>query len=432
METLPVELLRLIYAYCDPPSVRGLRRANRNLAEVGYEYLLGPKFTAVSYRNDIDRLHNIALHDQLRGSIESILINFAELSEYDAKHGIMFSRFTQFPDERAAAIKSALDVFTGIVGSGRKTLDHLHTRTDDLREAFTSLPNLKDVDITFTQCPVDDEILRGVYDLPSCRKMDRALACKNLDAIIYALHGVRLNSFSIDRFPLEVFKSKSPISRNHWFTHARSFDSLSRLRLTMDPSSLQGPASAHRAINGLGHLLQLASRLRHLKLAFHPYLSSESKFALSFRELLNGFRWENLDDLILEGISCDEDDLKEFLTLHGDTLTRLRLGGPGLAKPYERSLGGIHLYEGSFKSLFTGLRAKLPRLERLHLEGIFECENGLPSHETYNFYPLTNENWEEVPRPGWVRPNRKTIDCTPFEHYVLFGGPYPGGHLLPT
>lgn len=84
METLPVELLRLIYSYCDRETVPNLRAVNRTLADVGYEYLLSPHFTSLNWRNDIDRLHCIALHERLRGSIKSINIFLGELSFYDA------------------------------------------------------------------------------------------------------------------------------------------------------------------------------------------------------------------------------------------------------------------------------------------------------------------------------------------------------------
>ncbi|KAI0383767.1 hypothetical protein F5Y04DRAFT_278393 [Hypomontagnella monticulosa] len=428
MDTLPVELLRLVFSHCDPESVRNLREVTRILADVGYDYLLSARFTAVGWRNDIERLHSIALHNRLRGSITSICIFLGELSYYDAWSTSWFQHFVAPPDQRNEFMGEARQEFERIE-RGRKAVGPLHLRGDDLREACSALPNLKDVEITFTQCPLDNELLRDVFDYPSCRKLDRPQTYSNLDAIILALHGIRLSSFTVDRLPLELFRQNA--HRTHWFTHAQSFDSLEFLSLTLDPSGLQGPTSAFRAVNGLGRILQLAKGLRKLKLAFHPYSSENSKFALSFRELFFDFTFRYLTDLTLEGVSCEEEDLKDFLARHGDTLLRLRLGGRGLAKPIEVSLGGIHLYEGTFKSLFTGLRAKLPKLERLHLEGIFECEHhDLPSHETYNFYPLTNEAWEPVPRPTWVRSSRKTISCEPFEKYVLFGGgPYPGNAL---
>ncbi|KAI1322287.1 hypothetical protein F5Y16DRAFT_386867 [Xylariaceae sp. FL0255] len=431
MDTLPVELLRLIYSFCDPESVRNLRTLNPVLADVGYEYLLSPLFTSVNWRNDIDRLHCIALHDRLRGSIKSINIFLGDLNFYDAWTTSWAQNFVL--EERSELMEQARNEFRKI-SSGRTKVGPLHLRADDLREACSALPNLHDFTVSFAKCPLTDDgvFLREAYEWPNCKKLnpkESEETYSNLDAIIFALHGIKLSSFKIDRLPLQIFRLSN--HRAHWFTHAQSFNSLTSLDLTLDPSGLQGPTSAFRAVNGLGRLLQLATDLTRLRLAFHPYTSEHSKFALSFRELLFGFTYAKLTELTLEGVSCDEDDLKEFLARHGSTLLRLRLGGRGLAKPFEVSHGGVHLYEGTFKSLFTGLRTRLPKLERLHLEGIFECEHHeLPSHETYNFYPLTDEDWVDVPKPRWVRNSRQTISCLPFEQYVLHGGKYPGGNML--
>lgn len=431
MDTLPVELLRLIYSYCDVESVPNLRAVSPTLAEVGYEYLLAPHFTSLNWRYDIDRLHNIALHERLRGSIQSINLFLGQLSYYDAwSTSCRAQHFVTPPEERADLMADAREEFDNI-SSGRKKVGPLHLKADDLREAFTALPNLRDLEVSFAQCPstLNNKFIQDAFFWPNCRKLDRQETYQNLDAVLFALHGVKLSSFKVDRLPLEVFRL--PAHRAHWFTHGQFFTTLSSLNLTLDPSGLQGPTSAFRAVNGLGRMLQSASSLTHLKLAFHPYSSEHSKFALSFGALLFGFKYPQLTDLVLEGVSCDEEDLKEFLGRHGPTLVRLRLGGRGLAKPFEASHGGIHLYEGTFRSLFTGLRTKLPKLERMHLEGIFECEHpDLPSHETYNFYPLTDENWEDVSKPRWVRSSRKTISCQPFEQYVLHGGAYPGGNAL--
>ncbi|KAM0810954.1 putative F-box domain-containing protein [Seiridium cardinale] len=420
MDGLPVELLRLIFGYCDRPSVRNLREANRTLATIGYEYMLSPRFTVLGYRNDIDRLRNIALHPQLRATIDSVVINLSDVDDYDARHAAWLQHFVQLPEERQLTLSSAWTEYPKIA-ENRKMLNQFHTRADDLREAFVGLPNLKEVMVTFTECPVDNEVLRDVYGVPSCRRMDRTMGYNNLNTIIAALHGLPLSSLSIDWFPLEILKI--PNNRRHWFTHSRSLTTLTRLDLTLDPSGLQGPASAMKAVNGLGYVLQQPTQLRNLRLAFHPYSSPDSKFALSFRELLNGFVYPELTDLTLVGMSCEEGDLKNFIAQHQSTLRRLRLGGRGLAKPYQASLGGMHIREGTLKSLFVGLRAKLAELERLHLEGIFECEG---QYETYNFYPLTNEDWEEVPRPTWVHSSRETISCLPFEQFLTSGGPYPG------
>lgn len=337
-----------------------------------------------------------------------------------------FQHFVLPPEERNVILESAWNSYDQIE-KRRSVTKPLFERAADLREACASLPNLQSVEVCFNRYPSENEVLRHVFADSTCRTLDRPRTYSNLDAIVAATHGLPLSAFRIDRLPLELFRL--PDHRRHWFVHTESFDSLKTLHLTLDPSGLKGPSSAMRAVNGLGRLLHLARDLRQLKLAFHPYARSNSKFVITFRELLSdGFAYPHLTDLTLEGLSCEERDLVKFLSRHGSTLKRLRLGGRGLARPHEVSLGGIHLYQGTFKSLFSALRPCLPHLERLHLEGIFECQNHEPSsqHESYNFYPLTDESWEPVPPPRWVRTSRYTINGGPFERYILEGGPYPG------
>src|SRR5689334_17934765 len=72
MDFLPVELVRLVFQYCDAPTVRALRLAAGRYADVGYEYLLHTHFNAVEWRDDVSRLRSIAGHDRLRSSIRSL------------------------------------------------------------------------------------------------------------------------------------------------------------------------------------------------------------------------------------------------------------------------------------------------------------------------------------------------------------------------
>lgn len=426
MDNLPPELLRQIFSYCDAPCVRVLREVSRTLSIVGLEYLLPPEFTALGYRDDIERLKNIAHHLQLRSSIESVVINFADVDDGDATKSTYFQHPLLHPEARQEALKRARGDYSRIKAR-RNRLALFHSRENDLHAAFSNLPNLTSVRVTFTECPHDNEIMRDVYGDPGCRKMDREAACLKLNTVISALRGIHLSSFSVDRFPLGLLSTSE--YRRFWFDRAQSLESLTRLHLTLDPGGAPGPSSIYRAVNGLSRILQIPSQLQHLKLAFHPYSVEDHKFPVSFRELMHGFTYTQLTDLTLEGLSCAEEDLREFLARHGSTLTRLRLGGRGLAQPDQASKGGIKLSDGTFRSLFSRLRPQLPKLQRLHLEGICECEHfSLPSHETYNFYPLTNEEWQDKDRPDWVRGSR-AINCLPFENYLLSGGPYPGTYL---
>ncbi|KAJ9154969.1 hypothetical protein NKR23_g2159 [Pleurostoma richardsiae] len=426
MDSLPVELLRLIFQYCDPAAVRNLRLVSGTLAEVGYEYLIQPEFTALAWRDDVKRLHSIASHSRLQGSVESITFNFSEVDEYNARHASYFQHYLQDPEERNGVLGEAWNRYYE-AEKRRKQLPTFDSRSAMVRDALKQLPNLSDLSVTFTKCPFHIDVLEHVFDgLPNCRKMDRAQACKNLNLIIAAAQESKLTSFSVDRFPLEILRM--PEDRRHWFDCSpAAFASLTSLSLAVDPSSILFPASRYRAVKGLGHIIRFAPNLTSLSLAFHTYGSPRSKFILWFSTLFEGFTFKRLTDLKLEGISCDEEDLRNFLARHGGTLQRLRLGGRGLAKADEGGLGGVHLCRGTFRSLFTSLRSKLPRLESFHMEGDFQCGAPESDSESYSFHAVTDDDWRDVGR-GTRPPSAKvgkTRDSLDFERYLLRGGKYP-------
>lgn len=421
MDSLPVELLRLIFEHCDAASVRSLRLASTTLATVGYDYLIPPHFASVEWRDDVKRLHSISQHDHLRSSIESITFNFARVDEYSARHTSFFQHWLQEPEQRNEILQEAWTRYYETEERGRG-LPSFSSQGKLVEEAFKNLPKLHTLEITYTKCPYDIDVLRDVFLVRNCRKRDRAQACKNMNIIVSAVRHARLSCLTIDQLPLELFKVAD--DRRHWFDCARSFASLSKLNLVLDPPSNLLPQACFRAINGLGHVLQFSPNLTHLSLGFHTYHNPVAKFPLRFEELLGGdFTFKKLTDLKLEGIAASEHDLRSFLIRHSPTLERLRLGGRGLAKPYEMSIGGIHLYEGTWRSFLSSLRGKLPRLERFHMEG--DCEAGeirTSSREVYKFHAVTDDEWGP---PTATRSLRKTIDCLELERYLLRGGEYP-------
>ncbi|KAH6632741.1 hypothetical protein F5144DRAFT_261413 [Chaetomium tenue] len=441
MDSLPVELVQLVYDYCDGPSVRALRLASGRYADVGYEYLIEPHFNAVEWRDDISRLRSIAGHDRLRGSIRSLTFNFTKVDEYTARHTSFFQHYFEEPGERNALLQDAWVRYYELEETARK-LPPFHSRSTTVEEAFKRLPNLKDLEITLTKCPYDIPLLQEVFQAGIGRKRDRNQVCKNMNAIVSAIRHMRLSSLSIDQLPLEIFRLAN--DRRHWFDCARSFSSLSRLSLVLDTPANLLPSARHRAINGLGGVLHYSVNLTHLSLAFHNYHSPMQKFHLSFAALFPGggcggapeFTYAKLTDLKLEGISCGEADLKSFLLRHGATLERLRLGGRGLAKPDECSMGGVHLHEGSFRGLFSGLRGKMPRLGRFHMEGDAAAGDYMASsREVYLFSPVTDDEWEPIVLGGEEKQRAerreglaacvKTVNCLGLEKFLVDGGEYP-------
>jgi hypothetical protein len=89
MDTLPIELLRLIFEYADVTTVRTMRLVAPLLAEVGYDYMLAAEFTVLRRTNDADRLQNIASHPRLSGSIQALTLNFSERIYHSPARSIM-------------------------------------------------------------------------------------------------------------------------------------------------------------------------------------------------------------------------------------------------------------------------------------------------------------------------------------------------------
>ncbi|KAL8400040.1 hypothetical protein RB594_000450 [Gaeumannomyces avenae] len=428
MESLPVELLRLIFQFCDPGAVRALRLCSGKLAEVGEEYLVDPVFRSLPWRDDVKRLHALSGHERLNTAIEALVINFAQMDEHNGRHTSYLQHFYQDPEECSALLHEAWHRYYQAEGC-RQDIPAFSSQADLVQEAFARLPNLKDLRVTFTESPHDIESIRQAFRLPGCRKMDRKQACADLNVLISAVSAANLTSLEIDRLPLELFKVRH--SRQHWFESAPALANLTRLNITLDSSEVQMPTTKFRAMNGLGHFLRYAPNIEHLGLGFHNYSRPREKYQVWFGELFGPeFVFGRLTDLKLEGIACDEEDLRSFLARHGPTLRRLRLGGDWVAKLYEPGLGGIHLGRGTFRSFFSSLsRGRLlPNLERLHLQGDFESGMLVSRfHEKYNFHPVTREDWEEIPDEiRRSRIPRNTTDGLEFERFVLHGGEYPG------
>ncbi|KAL2255310.1 hypothetical protein VTK26DRAFT_3645 [Humicola hyalothermophila] len=286
MDLLPVELVRLIYQYCDPPSVRALRLTSVRLADVGYEFLLPPHFTAVEWRDDITRLRSIAGHDRLRGSIRSITFNFSRVNEYNARHAAFLDHWFQLDrEDHRAMLEDAWTQYHDLEKRGRR-LPPFHSRSAAVEEAFRLLPNLSDLEVTFTRCPYPVPFLDDVFRVPGCRKRDREQARRAVNAVVSAIGhlGAPLASLAIDHLPLEVLRHAG--DRRHWFDcAARSFAPLTRLSLVLDPASGLLPRSRSCAVNGLGRVLQHCPNLSRLSLAFHPYHAPREKFPLSFRAI---------------------------------------------------------------------------------------------------------------------------------------------------
>jgi hypothetical protein len=426
MDSLPVELIRLIFESCDPASVRCLRLQSSRLAEVGYDFLIPADFTALAWRDDLKRLHSIATHDRLQSSIRSVTINFGEVEEYNARHASYFQHYVQEPEERAIVLRDAWAEYFQLE-KRRKASEPFESQSDAVEEAFAQLPNLTNLMIAYTHCPYDIQVFKEAFQVPNCRRMHYQDACNNLSLVVTAMQKSSVTSFTVDRLPLELFRISG--CRKRWFDCVDTFARLRRLDLTLDTTNSTLPNAKFKSLNGLGYVLRMSPNLTHLSLAFHNYDQPKCKFFSScFEEVFDGgVTFHHLTDLKLGGFACEEAHLKAFLRRHSSSLERLRLGGRGLAKGFELALGGISLCRGTFRSLFSGLSGKMPKLQRFHMEGDFNSDSTdmTDAKESYHFHPTTDDDWNPVPIKERVRHGRTTRDSTTLETYLIHGGDYP-------
>ncbi|KAK4189271.1 hypothetical protein QBC35DRAFT_514155 [Podospora australis] len=424
MDSLPVELVRLIFQYCDAPSVRTLRLGAMRYAFIGYEYLIPAHFTAVEWRDDVQRLHNIACHERLRGAIQSLAFNFSKLRE----DFVELDLNQHLSPDRLAMVD---DFWYNVSWREEVSRDMapFHTRRDTVEAALRRLPNLKALEVTFNKSPHTADGLGDLfehYDLQACRIQDDDIAVETVTTVISALQNTRLDSLTVDHLPLRTFAS--PRARKIWFGSQAVFGNLSRLDLVITVPNDLGPSRLQRAVLSLGEVLQLSPNLTDLRLGFRRYPRHGSqKFHVQFDALFkNHLTLKKLKNLKLECMSCTETDLKQFLLRHSSTLERLRLGGRGL-----EAWGGISLSEGRWKSFFTSLRGKLTALKRLHLQGDFESGRLVRFKEKWAFRASTDEDWNPLDgpefsgrdRPGdWVGYNQ---DSRELEKFLIDGGPWP-------
>ncbi|KAK3898015.1 hypothetical protein C8A05DRAFT_38405 [Staphylotrichum tortipilum] len=442
MDTLPVELVRLVYDFCDGPSVRAFRLVAGRYADVGYEFLLDPHFTAVEWRDDVARLSAIASHPRLRGSIRALTFSFYKPDDLPPRHHHN-PLPQQQPHDRTALLQAAWARYHALESTAR-ALPPFHTRGPCLESSLSALPNLHRLSISLAPPPPSPSTISippSSYS-PPCPKRSRTQATKNVNTLISALQQTTsLTSLSIDHLPLEIFRL--PADRRHWSTCcARPFASLTTLNLVLDVPRGMLPSARFRAVNGLGQVLRYSKELKALSLAFRAAHAPMEKFVLEFRGLFAGeeFVFPRLTDLKLEGVSCGEEDLRGFLVRHGGSLERLRLGGRGLAREGEVSIGGVHLHEGSFRGLFAGLRGRMGRLRRFHMEGDVEAgEYMASSREVYLFRAVSDDDWTPVAggKGACLGPEAKRwrraegmecvepVDCLGLERFLVEGGEYP-------
>jgi hypothetical protein len=122
------------------------------------------------------------------------------------------------------------------------------------------------------------------------------------------------------------------------------------------------PCATHAQFRfqNLAHCLRSASNLQSLSLSFTGQRKIDiERLFLTFEDSRHTFA--HLQEVKFEGVRCTENVLVAFLMRHKGSLRKVQLGGVGTKAPHQKASGGVHLGEGTWRSVFKRVH------EGLHL-----------------------------------------------------------------
>ena len=363
MDALPTEIRRQILSHCNALGLKSLRLTSKIWATVGFEYLITSTFTTLPHRPDFTRLLAVSQIPILSNQIEALFINLGEINEYHARHNSYFIQYMRDADERLAAQEASWGAYAGFKAEKEKYMS-LACSPSLLEPALGNLSNLKKVSYSLATCPFPEhdertELLRQIWNIPSTRLVPREATTERFTALCSAIVGSpsQVEELSHDRLPFEFFAQKTITTS----LASAVFSPLTKLSLCLDYSDMPNNLHALQGFQRLAHCLQSASSLQTLELSF------TGRKKISIEEVFSRF-WdsqhvfENLREVKLEGVRCTERALVSFLLAHESTLKKVQLGGVGMKAPHQKANGGVHLEEGTWRSVFKSL------LEGLDLE----------------------------------------------------------------
>lgn len=264
------------------------------------------------------------------------------------------------PDERLAAQEMSWGAYAGFKAEKEKYMS-LASSFHLLDRALSHLSNLKRVSVSLSTCPFPEnhektELLRQIWNIPSTRLLPRVATTERFTALCSAIVGspARVEELSHDRLPFEFFAQKAiTIS-----LVSTVFLPITKLTLCLDYSDMPNDLHAPQGFQNLAHCLRSASSLETLSLSFtgRKKINIEKLFS---RFADHDHTFEKLEDVKFEGVRCTENALATFLIRHKGSLRKVQLGGVGMKAPHQKTNGGIHLEEGTWKGVFKSVRERL-------------------------------------------------------------------------
>ncbi|KAH8804846.1 hypothetical protein F5884DRAFT_735516 [Xylogone sp. PMI_703] len=367
MEQLPIELRRQILDHLDLSSIKNYRRTSQANASIGEDYLFTPTFDTLLHRNDFHRLLALSQCPKYSYRITALNINLAEMNEFHARHNAYFLQFMRVPEDRDQLREEAWGNYGSVRAQKEEYAENV-CKPALLRSVFSKLDNLSSIAVTLATCPFSNELLHQIWRIPSSRALHRVLNTERFTSILSALVETRpalpVTSLSHDRLPFEFFAQRMTLLSS---IVDPVFKGLKKLSLSLDYSELPNNGHKLQAFGALARCLKNAVMLEMLDLSFQ----GRDKIDVSplIRNLLYDTEANSdplfpcLRSLKLSSISTTSPLLSSFILLFAGTLQRLEFGSIGVIAPHQSPSGGIHLTEGSFKSLFETVNKEVKGLQ---------------------------------------------------------------------
>ncbi|KZL87367.1 hypothetical protein CI238_03854 [Colletotrichum incanum] len=446
---LPVELIELIFAHVySNEDMKNLRLSCRAFADVGFPHLFNTAFTHLNWRDDFTRLENWSRHDRLRRHLRSWTVNLARLNEHPGRHASYFQYWFMDPEDREGVVLRQGWAEFYVAEARRKEMARLGGEEEEgnaerLVDAAGRLEALEEVRLLFNECPYEGVVLRRAFADPSVRWFEAREVGTMFEMLTRVLRNCGcLKRLEVDRLPMRVTPSVE--TEKVWGGFARSVGrQLEEVKLGLDFSCSGEEETAGETMEVSSRWTELVEVLlascRSVKTLevkqhfYRPLGDRTRKTGRLNQVLLRDTTWM-LTDLKLEGFATTKEELYGFVRGQLATLKRMRLGGRGIANVRDRSRGGIWLEMGTWFGFFAGLRDGLRAeegggvLEKIHLEGDFRQVDEVEVDgedrrvvEEYDFYPTTDDDWEPLETPEWLRGGLAAtcLDGSAFERYVL-------------
>ena len=393
-DTLPSELIHLVFAYLEPKEAATFRWAGRVVAKIGLHYLT-PKVCLRLSEESYDRLLAIAEHPVASKCVveleyENEGLRFLDREAFDRTFRTPASiarthawrtyeeecRRNMPPLETAQLLDRAWSVYD-VFQADHKKVEQANFFPEKTVEAFKRLPKLRSISTptigVYERCvaEIKGELPTYLFEEkdPSCVRLHIGATLSILLAVESA--ALQIESFCCNKFSWQTLMqdmSNLPALRRS-ILHLQLIDiSFTKPFMRDDDRSGEVDVSIKGYLKKrrIRSFLTSAPSLQYLGLSFRTW--PHDSLAPRLRQVIGNFHWPSLKTISLDTVAVSEHSLVGFCKIHAHTLRDL-------------SLRNIQMGQGLWNATFHSMRRVFrlgQQLDTCTLEGEFgQDESGL-------------------------------------------------------